>query len=164
MLVHYLLYLPFAFWNFVTSIPCSLFCLRFSHSEIMLPQFHVPCFVNAFYILHSEIMLPRFHVPCFVNAFYILHFTSWNYVASIPCSLFIYATSSISSPLFSFFYLAFLLSTFCILYSEMLSPRFYDRYLHSTLWRLWSIPRKFLLRYFHRIRTRWPGNDLGARL
>ena len=94
-----------AFWDYFASIPCwfIIYCICLLPSGILLPRFHAPCFVNAFYILHSEIMLPRFHAPCFVNAFYILHFTSWNYVASIPCSSFIYATSSISSPLFSFF-------------------------------------------------------------
>ena len=92
----------------------------------------IPVLVHYFCLLHSGIMLPRFHAP---------YFTFWNYVASIPCSLFclrflhptfcileflfIYATYILHSGICSLdfksivciVYLAFLLSTFCILYS-----------------------------------------------
>ena len=122
-----------AFWDYFASIPCWFIIYRIC-------------------LLHSGIMLPRFHAP---------YFAFWNFVASILCSLFIYATyilhSGICSLDFKFIvcivYLAFLLSTFCILYSVMMSARFYDRYLHSTCGDC-GIPRKLLLWYFHRVSTR----------
>ena len=59
----FLRYVHSAFWNYVASIPCSFFHLRYlkfciPHSGIMLPRFYVPFFSRY---VHSGIMSPRLH-------------------------------------------------------------------------------------------------------
>lgn len=66
-----LLILHFAFWNYVASIPCPLFCLRFLH----------PAFCILELCCLESMLLVLFMV-----------FTSCNYLASILCALFISAT------------------------------------------------------------------------
>ena len=56
-----------AFWNYVASILCSFFLLRYVHSE--------------FWNYAASISRFQFHLRH-------LHSTFWNYVASIPCSFF----------------------------------------------------------------------------
>ena len=63
-----------AFWNYVATIPCSLFQLRYLNSGIMLPRFYVPFSFYRMCILNYGIMLPRFHDSSFIYDICILHF------------------------------------------------------------------------------------------
>ena len=86
-----------AFWDYFASIPCWFIIFVFCILELC-------CLDSMFLVLFTL-------------------FTSWNFVASILCSLFIYATNILHSGICSLdfksivciVYLAFLLSTFCIL-------------------------------------------------
>ena len=134
------------FWDYVASIPCSLFHLWYLNSGIMLPQFYVPFSFYGMCILNYGIMLPWFHD----SKFYLRHLRSafWNYVASIPCSL---------------FHLRYLNSAFPILELCCLDSMIID-YLR-TVFAIQGIYYKvIMLPRFHRVRTRWPGNNLWVRL
>ena len=104
------------FWNYVASIPCSLFHLRYLNSaspilelccldsmflflftvcafwimELCCLDFMILSFIYDICILHFGIVLPRFYVPSFIYGIWILHSPFWNYVASILWSLIIY--------------------------------------------------------------------------
>ena len=112
----------------------------------------------------SGIMLPRFHDSSFI--YDVWHSVFWNYVASIPCSL---------------FHLRYL--KFCIPRSGIMLSRFYVPFFHGMcilqLCRLDSIITDylrtvfgiqriyytvFMLPRFHRVRTSRPGNSLWVRL
>ena len=136
-----------AFWSYVASILCWLFIYRncILHSAIMLPLIHSPCFVYG--NLHFGIMLPRFHAPCFIYGICILR-------------------SGIMLPRFHAPFL-FMVFVFCILelcwFDSMIIH--YLRYLVSVFYILeFNVFTVTMLPRFHRVRTRWPGNNLEARL
>ena len=137
----------YAFWNYVASIPCSLFHLQYLNSGIMLPWFYVPFSFYGMCILNYGIMLPRFHD----SKFYLrhLHSTFWNYVASIPCSLFHLRYLNSAIPILEYL---------CCLDSmiiDHLRTVFGIQGIYYTV---------IMLLRFHRVRTRWPGNNLRVRL
>ena len=76
-------------------------------------------FIYRLCILHSGIMLPRFHDSSFT--YNIWHSAFWNYVASIPCSLFHLRYLNSASPILelccldSMFLFLFTVCAFCIL-------------------------------------------------
>ena len=129
---------------FLVSFTAFEFCIPYS--GIMLPRFYVPFSFYGMCILNYGIMLPWFHD----SKFYLRHLHSafWNYVASILCS---------------FFPLRCLISAFPILELCCLDSMIID-YLHTVF----GIQRIYytviMLPRFHRVRTRWPGNNLWARL
>ena len=137
-----------------------------THFGIMLPRFHVPYFIYSIWILelccldsmflfsfygmcilNYGIMLPRFHD----SKFYLrhLHSTFWNYVASIPCSLFHlwYLNSAIP-----------ILEYLCCLDSMIIDHLRTVFGIQGIYYTVIMLPR------FHRVRTRWPGNNLRVRL
>ena len=129
---------------FLVSFTVFEFCIPYS--GIMLPRFYVPFSFYGMCILNYGIMLPWFHD----SKFYLRHLHSafWNYVASILCS---------------FFHLRYLNSAFPILELCCLDSMIID-YSHTVC----GIQRIYytviMLPRFHRVRTRWPGNNLWARL
>ena len=127
---------------------CSFTVFAFCIQELCCLDFMILVLLTTFGIPHFGIMLPRFHVPCFIYGIWILHPLFWNYVASILCS---------------FFHLRYLNSAFPILEFCCLDSMIID-YLHTVF----GIQRIYytviMLPRFQRVRTRWPGNNLWARL
>ena len=127
-------------YMFLVSFTVFEFCIPYS--GIMLPRFYVPFSFYGMCILNYGIMLPWFHD----SKFYLRHLHSafWNYVASILCS---------------FFHLRYLNSAFPILELCCLDSMITD-YSHTV----YGIQRIYytviMLPRFHRVRTRWPGNNL----
>ena len=137
----------YTFWNYVASIPCSLFHLQYLNSGIMLPWFYVPFSFYGMCILNYGIMLPRFHD----SKFYLrhLHSTFWNYVASIPCSLFHLRYLNSAIPILEYL---------CCLDSMIIDHLRTVFGIQGIYYTVIMLPR------FHRVRTRWPGNNLWVRL
>ena len=82
-----------AFWNYVASIPCSLFHLRYLNSAS--PILELCCLDSMFLFLFTVCAFCILELCCLdsmfllsFTVFKILHSPFWNYVASILCSFF----------------------------------------------------------------------------
>ena len=132
----------------------------------------------------SGIMLPRFHDSSFI--YDVWHSAFWNYVASIPCSLFHLRYRYLNSAfpilelccLDSMFLFLFTTFAFCILELCCLDSLFLfffhgmcilelcrlDSLIAVYLRTVFGIQRIYytviMLPRFHRVRTRRPGNSL----
>ena len=130
-----------AFWNYVASIPCSLFKLRYFNSGIMLPRFYVPFSFYGMCILNYGIMLPRFHDSSFI----------YDIITT-----FAFCTLEIMFPRF---YVPFFFHGMCILELCRLDSIITD-YLRTVFEMQRIYYTVVMLPRFHRVRTRRPGNSL----
>ena len=134
-------FLKQTFWNYVASILCSFFFLRYVHSELWNYAASISWF--QFYLRH-------------------LHSAFWNYVASMPCSFFHLRYLKFCIPhsgiILSRFYVPFF-HGMCILELCRL-----DSIITADLRTVFGIQRiyytVFMLPRFHRVRTSRPGNSL----
>ena len=110
----------------------------------------------------SGIMLPRFHDSSFI--YDVWHSAFWNYVASIPCSLFHFRYRYLNSA-FPILELCCLDSMFLFFHGMcILELCRLDSIITDILRTVFEIQRIYytviMFPRFHRVRTRRPGNSL----
>ena len=126
---------------------CSFTVFACCIQELCCLDFLILVLFTPFGIPHFGIMLPRFHVPCFIYGIWILELCCLDFMILVLFTTFAFCILELCC-LDSTFLVSFTVDSMIIDYLRTVFG------IQGIYYTLIMLPR------FHRVRTRWPGNNL----